>query len=111
MKEEGAESADAEKEGESTEVVVRSQEGEDQQDQTVSNAGPGFNAMNGAFPNMNFGAATGNMDQMQMMMAMQNGMPAGAFSGFPMMGTFYPPATLPRVSVTCDGAASLTAVM
>jgi len=99
VKEEGAESADAEKREESTEVVVRSQAGEDQQDQTVSNAGPGFNAMNGAFPNMNFGAA-GNMDQMQMMMAMQNGMPAGAFGGFPMMGTFHRSATLPRATVT-----------
>jgi hypothetical protein len=75
---------------ESTEGDANKQEGEaDQQDQTLSNAAPGFNSMNGSFPNMNFGAA-GNMDQMQMMMAMQNGMPAGAFGSFPMMGSFYP---------------------
>lgn len=37
---------------------------------------------------MNFGA--GNFDQMQMMMAMQNGMAPNAFGAFPMMGSFYP---------------------
>ena len=32
----------------------------------------------------------GDFNQMQMMMAMQNGMGAGAFGGFPMMGKFVP---------------------
>ncbi|KFZ15157.1 hypothetical protein V501_02842 [Pseudogymnoascus sp. VKM F-4519 (FW-2642)] len=43
----------------------------------------GFNAAMGGFPNM-----TGDMNQMQMQMAMamQNGMGANAFGGFPMMG-------------------------
>lgn len=45
--------------------------------------GLGFGGgMNGSFPNMNFG---GDYNQMQMMMAMQNGM-APNFGAFPMMG-------------------------
>ncbi|ROW12182.1 hypothetical protein VMCG_00201 [Cytospora schulzeri] len=44
--------------------------------------GLGFGGMNGAFPNMNFG---GDFNQMQMMMAMQNGMGSN-FGAFPMMG-------------------------
>ncbi|KAL1868660.1 hypothetical protein VTK73DRAFT_3576 [Phialemonium thermophilum] len=52
----------------------------------VSQYGPsfGFDNMNGSFPQMNFGA--GNFDQMQMMMAMQNGMPNNGFGPFPPMG-------------------------
>lgn len=46
--------------------------------------GLGFGGMNGSFPNMNFG---GDLNQMQMMMAMQNGM-APNFGAFPMMGKF-----------------------
>ncbi|ROV94694.1 hypothetical protein VSDG_06185 [Cytospora chrysosperma] len=46
--------------------------------------GLGFGGMNGAFPNMNFG---GDFNQMQMMMAMQNGMGSN-FGGFPMMGKY-----------------------
>lgn len=43
----------------------------------------GYDAANGGgFPNMGF--AGGDFNQMQMMMAMQN----GSFGGFPMMGTF-----------------------
>lgn len=49
----------------------------------------GFGGMNGQFPNMNnmnFGGGDLNqMNQMQMMMAMQNGMAPNGF-GFPMMG-------------------------
>ncbi|KAF3770214.1 hypothetical protein M406DRAFT_354327, partial [Cryphonectria parasitica EP155] len=46
----------------------------------------GFNGMNGQFPNMNLGGGDfGQMNQMQMMMAMQNGMAPNGF-GFPMMG-------------------------
>ncbi|EON98150.1 putative pre-mrna-splicing factor 38b protein [Phaeoacremonium minimum UCRPA7] len=43
----------------------------------------GFDAANGGFPNMNFG--NGDFNQMQMMMAMQNGMGPNNFGGFPMM--------------------------
>ncbi|KAL6414761.1 hypothetical protein AUP68_01293 [Ilyonectria robusta] len=41
-------------------------------------------AMNGGFPNPNF-SGSGDMNQMQMMMAMQNGMTPNGFGGFPMM--------------------------
>lgn len=48
-------------------------------------AGIGFDA-SGAFPAMGFG---GDFNQMQMMMAMQNGgMGPNSFSNFPMMGMF-----------------------
>lgn len=48
----------------------------------------GFGGMNGQFPNMNFGGGDfSQMNQMQMMMAMQNGMAPSGF-GFPMMGRF-----------------------
>ena len=40
---------------------------------------------NGGFSNMGF-PGTGDFNQMQMMMAMQNGMGPNAFGGFPMMG-------------------------
>lgn len=50
----------------------------------------GFSGMNGQLPNMNFGNGDLNqMNQMQMMMAMQNGMQNGMTPngfGFPMMG-------------------------
>ena len=46
-----------------------------------ANMGP----MNGNF--MSFGG--GDMNQMQMMMAMQNGMNPAAFGSFPMMGKFF----------------------
>ncbi|KAK7425024.1 hypothetical protein QQZ08_008420 [Neonectria magnoliae] len=43
-------------------------------------------AINGAYPNANF-SGSGDMNQMQMMMAMHNGMAPNAFGGgFPMMG-------------------------
>lgn len=48
-----------------------------------------YGAANGAFPNMGF-AGAGDFNQMQMMLAMQNGMPPGAFGGFPMMGSSSP---------------------
>lgn len=55
---------------------------------------PAFGAVNGfdtsaagGFPSMGFGGT--DFNQMQMMMAMQNGMGgAGGFGNFPMMGTF-----------------------
>jgi hypothetical protein len=100
VKEESAESASAEKAEESKEANANDQEGEgDQQNQTLDNTASGFDNTSGAFPNMNFGA--GNFDQMQMMMAMQNGMPANAFGTFPMMGSFIPAIKLRRV--THDG--------
>lgn len=50
-------------------------------------AGFGFDpSAAGAFPGMGFG---GDFNQMQMMMAMQNGMGPGGFNNFPMMGKFY----------------------
>ncbi|KAI7787882.1 pre-mRNA-splicing factor 38B [Diaporthe eres] len=60
---------------------------EDNKDNSQQNSsfpnGLGFGGgMNGSFPNMNFG---GDFNQMQMMMAMQNGM-APNFGAFPMMG-------------------------
>jgi hypothetical protein len=47
--------------------------------------GMGFDAMAGGFPNMGMMGAGGDINQMQMMMAMQNGMAPNAFGGFPMM--------------------------
>jgi len=47
-----------------------------------------FNGQGGQFPNMNF-AGPGDFNQMQMMMAMQNGMQPNAFGGFPMMGEYF----------------------
>lgn len=53
-------------------------------------AGFGFDpAVAGSFTNMGFGAG-GDFNQMQMMMAMQNGMAPNAFGNFPMMGTLHP---------------------
>ncbi|KAI2465898.1 hypothetical protein F4781DRAFT_372840 [Annulohypoxylon bovei var. microspora] len=56
--------------------------------QVQSGMGAGFDSMNGNF--MNFG--NGDMSQMQMMMAMQNGMNPAAFGSFPMMGMMDPMA-------------------
>lgn len=54
------------------------------QAESSMNGGFGFGNMNMGFLNMNnFG---GGLEQMQMMMAMQNGMPPNAFANFPMMG-------------------------
>lgn len=46
----------------------------------------------GGFPNMAMMGQGGDMNpmQMQMMMAMQNGMAPNTFGGFPMMGMFTP---------------------
>lgn len=84
-------------EGEDSKVLVPSgQEGEDtapaeevvENGQSQDDAGDeqsgqsGIGPMNGNF--MNFGG--GDMNQMQMMMAMQNGMNPAAFGSFPVMG-------------------------
>lgn len=48
----------------------------------------GFDGMNGQLPNMPFGGGDfSQMSQMQMMLAMQNGMAPNGFT-FPMMGEF-----------------------
>lgn len=47
----------------------------------------GTNGVTG-FPNANMNFGPGNFDQMQMMMAMQNGMGPNAFGGFPLMGSY-----------------------
>ncbi|KAJ3578706.1 hypothetical protein NPX13_g1858 [Xylaria arbuscula] len=59
--------------------------GADQSEQSGMNFG--FDPMNNNF-NMNFG--NGDMTQMQMMMAMQNGMNPAAFGSFPIMGMMDP---------------------
>ncbi|KAH9884451.1 hypothetical protein F4778DRAFT_763117 [Xylariomycetidae sp. FL2044] len=61
------------------------EDGNNQPDQPVN--GFGLEAMNGNF-GMNFGGA--DMNQMQMMMAMQSGMNPAAFGSFPMMGMMDP---------------------
>lgn len=43
---------------------------------------------NGGFQNSNF-QGQGDLNQMQMMMAMQNGMAPNSFGGFPMMGMYW----------------------
>ncbi|KAI1105913.1 hypothetical protein F4804DRAFT_90211 [Jackrogersella minutella] len=64
-------------------------EGGDIKDQSVqSGVDGGLDSMNGNF--MNFGH--GDMSQMQMIMAMQNGMNPAAFGSFPMMGMMDPMA-------------------
>lgn len=63
--------------------------GDDQGDDASTNPNMSFNSMNGgSFPNMSFNGS-GDFSQMQMMMAMQNGMGANSFGNFPMMGTFH----------------------
>ena len=93
-------------------IVPSGQEGEDavpaedaaengqSQDDVIDDqtAQAGMGPMNGNF--MNFGG--GDMNQMQMMMAMQNGMNPAAFGSFPMMGKFptftFTPLSFTRVS-------------
>lgn len=58
-------------------------EQDEQADEEQQNYGPDAN---GGFQNMNF-QGSDDFNQMQMMMAMQNGMGANNFGGFPMMGT------------------------
>jgi hypothetical protein len=52
------------------------------------NMGLGFGpAAMGGFPNMGLVGHGGDLNRMQMMMAMQNGMAPSGFGAFPMMGT------------------------
>lgn len=73
--------------GEETEAVEVVAKDEAEGGETPANpafpAAAGFNAMNPAFQGMNF---AGGFDQMQMMMAMQNGMAPGGFGNYNMMG-------------------------
>lgn len=82
-----------EENGDAEAAIEESNEGDDndnmenQQKSSFPNSF-GFGGMNGQFPNMNFGGGDFNqMNQMQMMMAMQNGMAPNGF-GFPMMGKY-----------------------
>ena len=85
--------ADAEQ-APSADSQAADKEGQDAATDDAGNPTAGGNAVNGfnmpgadgAFPAMNNGMG-GDMTQMQMIMAMQNGMVPGNF-GFPMMGTF-----------------------
>ncbi|KAI0840581.1 hypothetical protein F5Y06DRAFT_243524 [Hypoxylon sp. FL0890] len=72
---------------EETPEIEQNGDGKDQHAQ--SDEGPNINSINGGF-GMNF--ANGDMNQMQMMMAMQNGMNPAAFGAFPMMGMMDPMA-------------------
>ena len=65
-------------------------EGQQQADEDGNDANPNADAANPAsFNGMNFGNNGTEYNQMQMMMAMQNGMGANAFGSFPMMGMFH----------------------
>ncbi|KAI2630905.1 hypothetical protein GGR54DRAFT_176137 [Hypoxylon sp. NC1633] len=80
--------------GQDSTVVEETQETQKEGDSKDESAQPGaastgFDTMNGNF-NMNFG--NGDLSQMQMLMAMQNGMNPAAFGSFPMMGMMDPMA-------------------
>lgn len=64
------------------------EEGDDQEGNDQENYGS--ESANGGMSNMMF-SGSGDMNQMQMMMAMQNGMSANSFGNFPMMGMFTVP--------------------
>ena len=72
-------------EGDDTQVDANGQAGLGVSQTPGFGAGFGFDptAAAGGFPAIGFG---GDMSQLQMMMAMQNGMGAGNFGNFPMMG-------------------------
>ncbi|KAF5703186.1 hypothetical protein FMUND_13122 [Fusarium mundagurra] len=66
--------------GEENEQQMEVENDEDQDQEK-----PDSDSMNGNFPNGAF-SNSGDFNQMQMMMAMQNGMAPNSFGGFPMMG-------------------------
>lgn len=68
--------------GEENEQQMDAENDEDQDQEK-----PDSESMNGNFPNGSF-SSSGDFNQMQMMMAMQNGMTPNSFGGFPMMGKF-----------------------
>lgn len=70
----------------SEETAQENDEGGDDTDQPAQTGmGPGFDSMNGNF-GMNFANGDVNQMQMQMMLAMQNGMNPATFGSLPMMG-------------------------
>lgn len=90
------ENGDAEAAGEEANDGDENDNMEHQQKSSFPNSF-GFGGMNGQFPNMNFGGGDFNqMNQMQMMMAMQNGMAPNGF-GFNMMGKCITAAGIPFV--------------
>lgn len=90
-----AQAENVEEAGDAEDVGAGEQLQQQQQQQHHMNnfaAGFGFEGMGVAFPNMNLG---GDLNQMQMMMTMQNGMIPNTF-GFPMMGAYpFTPRTVP----------------
>jgi hypothetical protein len=90
-KEDGEGLAGEEKPGENKEGDENVEDNSgDQPNQVTAEAG--VNGVTG-FPNANMNFGAGNFDQMQMMMAMQNGMGPNAFGGFPLMGSYCPNKT------------------
>jgi len=80
------EDGDANKVAEKGDNDVPEKDGEGISQTPAFGAGMGFDpTAAGGFPGMGFG---GDMSQMMQMMAMQNGMGAGSFGNFPMMGMF-----------------------
>ncbi|KAI5868064.1 hypothetical protein GGS23DRAFT_543843 [Durotheca rogersii] len=74
-------------EANSEETGEDGQGGNDKDQLAQPGMGVGFDSVNGGF-NMNFG--NGDMNQMQMMLAIQSGMNPAAFGSFPMMGMMDP---------------------
>ncbi|CAM1502922.1 Fc.00g076980.m01.CDS01 [Cosmosporella sp. VM-42] len=88
---EGVDGEQAADESNEQALVEQEQDG-DQVGEGQENYDP--EAMNGQFPNMNFNGS-GDFNQMQMMMAMQqNGMAPNTFGNFPMMGMGMDPMTM-----------------
>jgi hypothetical protein len=102
QKDEGAESSSHNNEagGDAAEGLEGAREGPERDDaadqdieevdaSTQDQEKDGADGINNGYSNMNFagasGGGSGDFNQMQMMMAMQNGMGNGAFGGFPMM--------------------------
>lgn len=77
--------------GESTEPAENQGGDDDDENADEDQQNFGADGMNGGFQNMNF-QGSDEYNQMQMMMAMQNGMGANnSFGGFPMMGMWHNP--------------------
>lgn len=74
--------------GGANELAVAEKNDDDEQEASEDQEGYNAEAANGGMSNTNFSGA-GDMNQMQMMMAMQNGMQP--FGNFSMMGTFVSP--------------------
>lgn len=70
--------------------VNEADEGDEQAGDDQENYGS--ESMNGGMSNMMF-SGSGDFNQMQMMMAMQNGMGSNTFGNFPMMGMTFTPVS------------------